>query len=1077
MKNLFKISALSLGMTFTGAVSAVDLCGVTYQVQSNWGSGAQLQVSVTNNGASISNPTFSWNYAGSEGLVSFWNATSVSQSGKTFTVVDSGTVSTGGSFDFNLIINNPGLAPSDFLLNGVSCKTIVGATSSMSSSVQVASSIKSSSKSSVPSSSSSVATTNTASWLLDSATSMLNMVTVKKEHVAEIGTFSKLNGSVDKNGLAVLQVDLNTVDTLNTTRDSRIREFLFETSLLPTLYYSVQLDLAEINALPAGNSIVQTLNGSLTLHGVSAATSAQVLVTKTNSGKISVASYKPVLINAPLFDLKGGIEYIRSLVSPVPSSIGHTVPIYFNLNFSANSNATVAALTIPSTPSTPLNLNAVNNASGMVTLTWADSSNNETGFLVRRKDNNGYWNKIQSLSSNQIMLEDLLSGVGTYDYKVIALNGSVPSAPTSVVTVVVDSISEDPVRVGKSHYQAMCTGCHGADAKGLGGAFPPLNLKREGALRDSMINTIIATMPKGAAGTCDRKCAENIVAYLEATFWTEPLPPYNEEISCTAPINYGARQLRFLTRDEYQNTINSLLGSGFTVDSLPGDATLGHFISNTQRVMNSGAYEQYLLTAEKVAKWSADRNFSGVVSCNNNFNQDCANKLINEFAPKAFRRPLDSQEKITYTAMANGSKTNGDVKAGMKLALEGMLSSPQFLYRHEVGEKNPTNTALASDGYQLTPYEMATWLAYTYTNTTPDAQLLSKAASGALAQESEIRSEISRLIGSSAFKEKLGTFVNNWLATDSLNNVAKDPATYPSLNFSALIPHMQQELSIFFSDLMLDPNGKFETLYNADYTYVNEPLARHYGINGVSGNQFVRVATTNRGGILANGGFMARWADAIEPSPIRRAVRVRGRMLCQDVQDPPANVGIGREQLLEIHKEELANPMTTNKRRFELVTSLETCRTCHEYIINPLGFGLEDFDSVGNPRTIDTKGNTVNATGTLYAPQAWSNNYASTAYPFVGAKALGDTLATLPTAQRCLPQNLFRYSTGIGVEDGWQQHGDYVLVDEAEIKAYACDVQDLKHTMMEQSPRKMLEQLGTLDTVRFRKAWARPTNM
>jgi len=1080
MKQIFKISALSLGITFTGATAAADLCNVTYQAQSNWGSGAQLQVTVVNNGSSINNPTLSWSYSGSESLVSFWNASSVTQSGKIFTVIDNGSVSTGGSFDFNIIINNPGAAPSDFLLNGVSCKTPVGTGSVASSSVQTASSIKSSlssSKSSTPNSSSSAGTTNTAAWILDDSTSMLNMVTVKKEHVAEVGGFSQLKGSVDKNGLATLQVDLNSVDTLNATRDSRIREFLFETSLLPHLYYSVQLNLAEINAMQAGSTSIQTLNGSLILHGANTTTPAQVLITKLNTGKISVTSLKPVLISAPLFDLKWGIEYIRSLVSPIPSSIGHTVPIYFNLNFAANGNPAVAALNIPSIPTTPVNLNATNNSGGMVTLTWADVSNNETGFIVRRKDNTGYWSKIQNLSSNQIMLEDLLSNTGTYDYKVIAINGSVPSSPTPIVTVIVDNITIDPVITGKAHYQAMCTGCHGADAKGLGGAFPALNVKREGALRESMINTIVATMPKGAAGTCDRACAENIVAYLDATFWQEPPPVYNEEISCTAPVNYGARQLRFLTREEYQNTINSLLGSGFIVDSLPGDAMLGHFISNTQRVMNSGAYEQYLLTSEKIAKWSADRNFSGAVSCNNNFNQDCANKLINEFAPKVFRRSLDDQEKLIYASMANGSKTNGDVKAGMQLALEAMLAAPQFLYRHEVGEKNPANVSLTNDAYQLTAYEMATWLAYTYTNTTPDAQLLSKAASGALRQENEITAEITRLMQSTAFKEKLGTFVNNWLATDSLNNVAKDPGTYPTLNFNALIPHMQQELAVFFSDLMLDPNGKFETLYNADYTYVNGPLAQHYGINGVSGNQFVRVATTNRGGILANGGFMSRWADAIEPSPIRRAVRVRGRMLCQDVQDPPANVGIGREQLLEIHKQELANPMTTNKRRFELVTSLETCKTCHEYIINPLGFGLEDFDSVGNPRTIDTKGNAVAASGTLYAPQAWSNNFASTAYSFVGAKELGDTMATLPTAQRCLPQNLFRYTTGIGVEDGWQQHGDYVLVDEAEIKAYACDVQDLKHTMMEQSPRKMLEQLGVMDTVRYRKAWARPTNM
>jgi hypothetical protein len=1067
MKNIFKISALSLGITFTGTVAAADLCNVTYQAQSNWGSGAQLQITVVNNGPNISNPKLSWNYSGSESLVSFWNASSVAQNEKTFTAVDNGDVSTGGSFDFNIIINNPGTAPSDFSLNGISCKTPVGTGSVASSSAQATSSIKSSlssSKSSSPNSSSSASTTNTASWILDDSTSMLNMVTVKNTNTAEIGSFSNLQGSVNKDGLAIVKIDLNTVSTANTIRDGRIRDFLFETSLLPTLYYKVQLNLSDIAAIAIGSSTTQILNGALTLHGATSNISAEVLITKLANNQIIVSSYKPVLVTASSFDLEWGIDYLRKIRTdegfPV-SVIGYTVPIYFNLRF--NSNTTASAVEMPAAPNPAMDLRLTDNTFGKVTANWADGSSNETAFLVRRNVNSGKWQKIQSLPSGSNMLEDLINEAGIYNYKVIALNGSVPSTSSPTAQVNVGSVDADPYLYGKTTYADKCAGCHGSEAKGSG-PFPALNIKPSAEHEALMINKIVAEMPPGGSFKCDEDCAAAIIVFLKRDFWEKPVEP----VACEEPVSYGARQLRLLTKNEYQNTINALFGNGFNVDTTAPDALVGNFINNIKKAISRSDYDQYLITAEKVAKWSADNNFVNVVNCNNNFDSTCATKFINEFAPKAIRRKLESTEISAFTSMANGSKTNGDVKAGMQLALETILGSPQFLYRHEIGEKNSANTAIASDAFELTSYEMATWLAYTYTATTPDATLLQKAADNKLRSEAEIRTEIARLVQSSQLKDKLGRFVNSWLSTETLGNTNKDATAYPGVDFANLIPLMQTELSLFFSDLMLDTNGKFQTLYNANYTYVNGPLANHYKIAGVSGNDFVRVSTSNRGGLIANGGFMSRWADSKEPSPIRRAVRIRDRLLCQTIPEIPAGVLEAREQLSEEHKQEIDDVHTTNRRKFEILTGLTTCDSCHKEIINPLGFGLEDFDSVGNPRTIDTRGNMISATGALYAPQAWNRALISTVKTFTGAKDLGNIMAEEPQAQKCLTQNIFRISLGLGQEDML----DYIK-DENEAKGYSCEATKLKETMMAQSPRKMLEQLGVMDSVRYRKAWSR----
>ena len=136
-----------------------------------------------------------------------------------------------------------------------------------------------------------------------------------------------------------------------------------------------------------------------------------------------------------------------------------------------------------------------------------------------------------------------------------------------------------------------------------------------------------------------------------------------------------------------------------------------------------------------------------------------------------------------------------------------------------------------------------------------------------------------------------------------------------------------------------------------------------------------------------------------------------------------------------------------------------------------MGFGMEDFDAVGKPRTVDLRGNTIDASGQLYAPE--NLNDKDTFIDFQGTRGLAELLTTLPSAQTCVPQNLFRFVIGVGVDgiDVSNPEGA-TLVDE-EKTGYACEVQNLKNTMMDESPRAMLESMGILESVRYRKAWAR----
>jgi hypothetical protein len=185
---------------------------------------------------------------------------------------------------------------------------------------------------------------------------------------------------------------------------------------------------------------------------------------------------------------------------------------------------------------------------------------------------------------------------------------------------------------------------------------------------------------------------------------------------------------------------------------------------------------------------------------------------------------------------------------------------------------------------------------------------------------------------------------------------------------------------------------------------------------------------------------------------------------------PPAGVALSREELLQEYAEELAAPTTTNRRRYEILTQGMPCQSCHAEWINPLGFGMEDYDAVGRKRSADRNNNQIDATGALYAPDLLANRSAST--PFTGAEALGELLATSATAQTCMVENFFQYLTGVGVNALDANNANGPRLDPTEKNGYRCEAQNMSSSLTT-SPRTMLENMGTLEAIRFRKAWPR----
>ena len=502
----------------------------------------------------------------------------------------------------------------------------------------------------------------------------------------------------------------------------------------------------------------------------------------------------------------------------------------------------------------------------------------------------------------------------------------------------------------------------------------------------------------------------------------------------------------------------------------------GAFVNNNTLSIDKTRYTSYLANAERIATDVATR-WNAVLSCTPS--ASCASTLVNTLGPRIFRRPLTTEEQTAYLNVANGTTGGRTVADGMQVALTAMLSSPQFLYRSEVG------TLSSSGVYKLDGYEMATYMAYTFTGTTPTAALMTAAANGTLNTAAGIRTQAATLLASANTKVLLSDLVNRWLATEKIETLTK-PAV---ANFAALGADMKNELGKNFAYAMLETNGTFASVYNPSYTHINTRLAAHYGMT-LSGTQdadgFARVNTSDRGGILTSGAFMSRYASTTDSNMITRAVAIRRKLMCQDIPEPPAGVSLDREALFAQDRAFYEAPTTTQHMIFDRITAGTTCSNCHAEIINPLGGGLENFDTAGRVRATDLKGNAVVTKGTFYSPYPqlqFLNDPDRVLYApqiqFDGAKDLARTIAEHPQvsslAQTCLATQFMSYSSGINsifLIDSDRDVG-YKRISKDEENAYRCDVSDLTNVLSTRGPRAMLEEIPALESVMYRKEWVR----
>lgn len=458
-------------------------------------------------------------------------------------------------------------------------------------------------------------------------------------------------------------------------------------------------------------------------------------------------------------------------------------------------------------------------------------------------------------------------------------------------------------------------------------------------------------------------------------------------------LDNGRTVLRRLNRAEYNNTLRDLLGTSQRPgDSLPQDEvvrgmdTVGRALSFALVHLEIMEGKTQELLDELFALPANDSRRTRVLSCEASAEDAaCTRQILSTLARRAYRRPVTEQEVDALVALVERAQADGNgFEASLKAGMQAVLLSPHFIYRVEVG-----SDPAATEAERLSPHELATRLSYFLWSTMPDDQLAQAADEGRFADEAGVQAELDRMLADPKAVALTENFAGQWLPIRRLATITPDPARFPSFDESLRLAAAQETVR-FFEALVAD-DLPLTALLSADFTFVNGRLAQHYGIDGVSGEAFVRVSTagTPRVGLLTQASFLMATSPPNRTSPVKRGIWVLEQLLCS----PPPPV----PNELDVPPLELPEDATV-RQTLEAHRVNPGCASCHT-IIDPLGLGFENFDAIGAYRTTEN-GHTVDASGVLEG------------VPFDGAHELVERLIEDERLAGCIAQQLLTYAVG-----------------------------------------------------------------
>jgi mono/diheme cytochrome c family protein len=373
----------------------------------------------------------------------------------------------------------------------------------------------------------------------------------------------------------------------------------------------------------------------------------------------------------------------------------------------------------------------------------------------------------------------------------------------------------------------------------------------------------------------------------------------------------------------------------------------------------------------------------------------CASEILSKVARRAFRRPVVESDLEAPLAFYNDArKRGGDFNSGIRAGLARILASPSFVFRAEM---DPASLPVGA-AHRISDLELASRLSFFLWSSIPDDELLNLAVAGRLRDARVLEAQVKRMIADERADSLMTEFVGQWLQLRNLDKVTPDILMFPDFDDNVR-QAFRRETELFFTSVVRE-NRSVLDLLDADYTFVNERLARHYGIKGVYGSRFRRVVLTdpNRRGLLGHGSFLSLTSAANRTSPIIRGKYVISNLLNVPPLPPPANVP-------PLEDSAPKNRPSTVREQLELHRSNPVCAACHRNI-DPIGFALENFNAVGQWENGTKDGLKIDSAGVLLDGTAVDG-------PVALRKAL---LARPEVFAGTVTEKLLTYALGRGLE-------------------------------------------------------------
>ncbi len=333
----------------------------------------------------------------------------------------------------------------------------------------------------------------------------------------------------------------------------------------------------------------------------------------------------------------------------------------------------------------------------------------------------------------------------------------------------------------------------------------------------------------------------------------------------------------------------------------------------------------------------------------------CARKIISTTMRRAYRRPVTESDMERALGLYQTGRNEGSFDSGIRMAIQAMIANPEFVYRFE---RPPAGVAPGA-AYRISDIELASRLSYFLWSSAPDDELLAVATQKKLHDPAVLEKQVRRMLSDPRAEALTANFASEWLHLRNLKDVQPDPYVYPSFNRN-LADSMRRETELFFDSIVREDRDVLDLL-TADYTFVDELLAKHYGIPNVLGSRFRRVSLPdeNRRGLLGQASILTLTSVSNRTSPVQRGKYIMEVVFGTPPPAPPPNVPPLKENAASGNEKQL-----TVRERMEQHRANEPCASCHK-MMDPIGFSLENFDGVGAWRVNDS-GFRIDVTGQLF---------------------------------------------------------------------------------------------------------------